>query len=895
MKQKECQRLIFKIHTKQLKREKWNLQLPLAKALKEYPDCVVTLASSQCLRFIDEINGQTNIDAKIRNVKNQIKAEKKKEKSVKTKNKMKELYSKLYALQFQPDYVCVVMDSNKDYDRANKGFSINGIEYKRFLGTNGGIKNSTIVYVNKNLYPELKKRLDCGRNPDALLVPAKLEAYQALICSGSTPIPQPQNVIVVNDCITHFKDNVIVIDDSGDGEPTLTHVNDYEIEHNDSDGYGLMSPSYSRKINKFLNDSDNTLSGFTIRYAWTKGMVYTFDFVEFAEKIANNFIVKDAWGQDRDIRQADLILTTSMLKLWDSYDSWDDFYSKSQENHYKFCATKSTPLSLESVHNTNYQFLQSYDLSDDELKELCQPTIDEIKDALGLDYRKSLVFLAGHSLTDKSVEYLDNYIKALMIEPALMNDIYIRRKIYYMIQKRIDQAKKGVISIDANYAMISGDPFALCQSMFGQEVTGLLKSGELYHKYWIDKGSKELTCFRAPMTCHNNIRKLRLNDSPECKHWYQFITTAIVLNAWDTTCDAMNGQDKDGDTNMDTDNPILLRHTLNSPTIICMQRKAEKVIPDESSIIASNKLAFNDDIGTVTNHVTSMFEVQAGFDKDSEEYKTLEYRIMCGQHYQQTCIDRCKGIISKPMPNYWYSRKAVKDNDDINNRIVAYRKPYFMIYVYQKLKKDFTTFFKNAKAKAIILGHNEEFDKWYNMLLPVGTNNCLVNRICKHIEDAFKDVRMDVNDDKGFDYTILKSDATYSKREYNAIMSVYADYLNKVGAFHKRQRTEIIDKEAAALAKEQFIQTFITECQQIVPNEDALCNIVLDICYKSTKSKSFAWDICGDVIVKNLLARNNGIMRYPVLTNTDGEFAFRGMQFIMGELKHDYNERKEIC
>ena len=47
------------------------------------------------------------------------------------------------------------------------------------------------------------------------------------------------------------------------------------------------------------------------------------------------------------------------------------------------------------------------------------------------------------------------------------------------------------------------------------------------------------------VTCHNNIRKLKLNKSEECAYWYRYIKTAIILNAWDTTCDAMNGADKD--------------------------------------------------------------------------------------------------------------------------------------------------------------------------------------------------------------------------------------------------------------------------------------------------------------------------------------------------------------
>lgn len=86
-----------------------------------------------------------------------------------------------------------------------------------------------------------------------------------------------------------------------------------------------------------------------------------------------------------------------------------------------------------------------------------------------------------------------------------------------------------------------------------------------------------------------------------------------------------------GDTNMCTDNPILVKHTLNLPTIMCMQRKADKKIVEEEDIIAANKLAFNDDIGTITNYVTSMFEVQAGFEPGTKEYETLSYRIRCGQ------------------------------------------------------------------------------------------------------------------------------------------------------------------------------------------------------------------------------------------------------------------------
>jgi len=642
MTQQSCLKFVYKLHTKQLKKNGWDFVLPLEEAMEHYPDTIVSLGDSQLMRFIAELNGQTDVDAQIRAIQRKIKREKKKPKSRETTMLVKALYKTLYRLQFQPDYLCVIMDSKQDYDRANLGFKVNGIEYKRFLGTNGGIKNSTIVYVNAELYPELKKRLDNGRNKDIPLVPAKLEAYQALICSGSTPIPKPKGIIVVKDCITRFKEKVIMINDEGEGEPILSVVDDYEFEHDDSDGYGLMLPSYSRRVNEFLSgDGLTTISGMNTRYAWTKGMVYTFDFVEFAEKVAGTYEIIDVWGHKRDVRDAEIILTESMLKLWECYDSWEDYYENCEQNHYEFSTPKTTPDKLENIRHTNYQFLQSYEFSDDELQELCQPTIDEIKGVLGMDYRKALVFLAGFGLTEETAfgDNFDYCTKALMVDKRMINDPYIRRKIWNMIAKRIEAAKRGAIKVNANFAMISGDPYALCQSMFGLEITGLLKAGEVYHKYWIDKGATEISCFRAPMTCHNNIRRMILNNTDEAQHWYQYIITASILNCWDSACDAMNGADKDGDTNMDTDNPIIVKNTKNSPTIVCVQRKAEKKIVSEEDIIEANKLAFNDDIGTVTNYVTSMIEVQSGFEPTSEEYKVLDYRIMCGQLFQQNTIN----------------------------------------------------------------------------------------------------------------------------------------------------------------------------------------------------------------------------------------------------------------
>lgn len=479
-------------------------------------------------------------------------------------------------------------------------------------------------------------------------------------------------------------------------------------------------------------------------------------------------------------------------------------------------------------------------------------------------------------------------------------------------------AKRGAIKINANFAMISGDPYALCQSMFGMEITGLLHRGELYHKYWIDKGSKELACFRAPMTCHNNIRKMKLADREETRYWYQYITTAAIFNAWDTACDAMNGADKDGDTNMDTDNEIIIKRTLNSPTIVCVQRKAEKKIPSEEDIIQANKLAFNDDIGTVTNYVTSMIERQAGYKKDSPEYDELAYRIMCGQLYQQNTIDRAKGIIAKPMPDYWYNlhRCVVKDDDDAetikmkqkNMEIVAASKPYFMTYVYPQLKSKVKTYFKNNDYGVITRFKNygiksiEELidyepktqemitylDSYYKYM-PVGMNECVVNRICHIFENEFDGYLSKKYEQPDFDYSIMKSNVGYSKVVFNSIRDIFNRYIEDMENYKKKSRTQRenfgwVDKY------HMFAENFKVECEKVCSNEDELCDIVLDLCYQTTKTKQFAWDVCGDKILDNLLKKSNNIIHVPVHVESSGDFEYCGEQFEIREVVIGGNE-----
>lgn len=897
-KQQKLQKYCFKLHTSYLAKNNWDLTLSLKEARKS-ANTIVTINDSQVLRWIEELNNTQDIDTKAKEIREKIN-------SLKARNGGKKqislLYDKLYELQFQKDYLLLVIDKKSDYARANNGFTINGTQYHRLLGTAGGIKTSTIVYVSSRLYPEIKKRIDNGRDMTTPLVAAKLEAYQALACSGSIPVSWPKGIIVVPDCMTTFKADVISIDDNDTSleEPKMEFIRDKIIENDASDGCGMMLPSLSRRWNGELGGNpEETISGINSRCAWTKGMIFTFDFIEFADKIAHSYIVKDAWGVKRDIRNAELILTTSMLKLWDSYESFEAYYQNCLLNHYQFSVAKTTPHEMDKYRNLNYQFIQGYQLTDEQIQELISPTVNEIKDIMGLDYRKSILYLCGGNLTEKNITKVDYTSQALMVYPEMMDDPFIRNKIKKMITKRIRQAKIGVLTVEGNFAIMCGDLYALSQSMFGLEITGLLSAGEIYHKFWKDKDVKEIVCFRAPMTSHNNVVKQQVNCDENAGYWFRYIDNAVIINAWDTLCMSCNGADLDGDLLFTTNNKVLVEAHRTLPPIDCIQKKSSKIIPTENDIIISNMGGFGDKIGSTTNLTTSQISLQSAFNPESEEYKTLGYRILCGQQYQQNAIDKIKGIIARDMPKTWYIKAAnhIKSDDseeiiakkEFYSRICSNKKPYFFMYNYTNLKteydnymsaKDTDAYLKFGKSleelkNSLNLNENEQdFMEIFYKYIPLDTSPGTINRICWAIEKEF-DGSKPLNS-VDFDYSILKSDVKYAKKDYNAVFEIYKEFNSIMKDFSKNN----YNGEENYTDRCAIITHFKEQCDALNLSSEVLCNIIVDICYSTNKSKQFAWDICGEQIIQNLLKRNGNVFSFPV-QDKNGDFEFKGDRYSM--------------
>ena len=886
---------------------------------------VVALADSQILSWINEINGTQDYDIKARDVKKQIKFYKRQEVSAENKKRIVELYKELYRLQFREDYVCIVMKNGSHYKRANEGFSINGIRYKRLLCTTGGVKTSTVVYVSERIHSKIKKRLSNNHNEGIPLVPAKYSAYEALAASGSNVVSWPRDgygdipggTIVVKDSVTKFMADVIDVDDSNyPSEPIVELKYNQEFENDASDGCGIMTIELAKRWNgELCGNYDRPLCGCNLRNAFTKGMVFPFDIVKFAEEIngasdecPDRYLVEDVWGTKRDVRDADLILTESQLKLWDCYDSWEHYYSSCIENQYTFrvAKTASDYEDMDEVRQLNYQFIAPLRLTQDDVKDLIKPTVDEISDILGGDYRKTLVYLCGSKLNDDNVMYTDPVARAIMLNPELIGDDYILNRIHRMIKRRITDAKIGVLDARGNYQILSGDLYALAQSMFGLPITGVLKAGEIYSKFWRDRGVDEVLCYRAPMSNEHSIVRQKICNSKQAEYWFKYMESIAVVNAWDTMPAALNGFDFDGDLLFTTDNKALMRRQKNLPALRCIQHKAKKEIVTEENLIQSNLNGFGSQIGQITNRCTSMTSLMANYSEDDEQYKVLKYRTQCMQAVQQAEIDKAKGIKTYPMQKSWYMLSECKQSEEYSDeynekmefysKICAHKKPYFFGYNYPSLMKEYkeTTNMATTNARQkfrMELGdmisayesgedislEQKIFVERFLRSLKLDSTKSTCNMICWEVENVF---------DKKFNFCPKKIDA-YSllRRDQESSPLI----LDKIVKLCKKSEK----KHAIKCAIEFLINKKDLEDNQdyynvdyniddllsgVCNNEEQLCDLLLDYCYKYNGNKEILWTVCGETLLNRLMQTNQ--LCYPTV-DPNGDFEVQGKKYTM--------------
>jgi len=875
---------------------------------------VVTIGDNQVLKFIRDIkcidfDKQRVKITELYKVRNILKS---KPKSQENSLQINEYQKQIDDILYIPDVVSVHADTTKkDYNKITKNkFTVNGVVYKRLCAGAGQLRRNTVLFVVEKLHSQLEKIMYCGLNSKKIgkINLAKFSAYFSLYSSSTNLISTPR-VCVVKDYDLELKDQKIDwIYQKEDGERDIEHRT-MDVVQNTWDGSGIISKEMSDRWNEDLGITEYSPSAYIIRSAWIKGLCVVFDWKRFAKEVAKKEYIIDAWGHEKYIKDIDVILTTSQFKMWKKYSSWEEYIEFHTEYNHVWGCSRVNKEKDNYLTSLNYQYIQSNFFSTENIKKLADFSIDWVKKVCTYDRIYVLLYLLGYHESDKKLSKIEqsasmDIAKALMYNEEILNDIYVKSRIYKSIENKINQIKIGKPLVEGSYEFAIVDPYMFCEYVFGLPPIGLLKENQLWNYRWVTKGSKEVAVMRSPLVSPHENQVMQVYSDEKCKDWFSTIPSGVILNAWDTALMRASDADVDGDLLLTSDNIYLVSsidRTLNTLTYEKSTTKEQNI--SYGNLAKMDTKSFNTKIGFITNLATSFMCLREQYTTDSKEYIELTKRIDLLRFHQGSAIDAGKGNLYIPTPKHWSKREKINYETDSEeekqrkyfiNKLVADKKSYFMVYIYPVLMKAYTQHIGSSKRICramfgcrlddILSNKNKsdrekKFEKNYYRYLPVSTNKSIMNTLCRYVEDVDFDIKY-LKGDTEFDYTVLMNkDIIVNKQSlvYQKVFGVLKKYhsIYELNTHERKYIEEDYENESDSKEEEKDKFSILfgeieKELFNVCSNKLELCNNIIYIMYNEFKNKSKAilWNICGNEIISNLKGNSNKAY-FPIETNKE--------------------------
>lgn len=906
---------------------------------------VIALSDNQFLRSIRKI---TNKDIDLEKLellfteRNKLRHQKNSEE---IKTRILEIQSEIDNMMFIKEYITIVMDHPSHYDYLLlNGLIVNNKKYTRISCSAGQARESTVVFCEDDIKPQLKNIIDNGRNLKKHHSGSKLNAYIGLNSSATSIVSTP-NFCVVPDYISKSeKTKFNFVTETGWDEDDKIELCELEQEINRFDGQGLISYKQSKKWADELG-LDYVPAQWCVRQNFLKGMLCVFDIHRFCESKNNsNYNIKTSYKDNQenpiyvDLRDYDVIISESQFKLWDSFDSVESYRNNCDKNGLYWGVSLYTPKEDKNILKMNYQFLQTLNLSKQDVKEVSKQFIDWINGVNGDDFYYTLLFIMGKEISDEGflnfIERSDSYwIKSLIINPSLYKDKYFKDKIYSLMSNRIKKACMGDIIVDGNFQVLVSDPYSMMQHVCGIEVTGLLKANEYYSNYWNKKDVSLVDSMRAPLTFRSEHVKLNLVKNKDTEDWYKYCTSGILVNVFGVETVRWAGSDYDFDILATTSNNTIINGVYDDELpVVYNPPSPKKAEVTEEVLSAADKFAFGSIIGQITNKNTTAQAMLPIFSKDSKEYETLLNRIKMCTKLQSAQIDKAKiGKEVKGIPKHWLDRKEIitdklierkkleceKDSDEIvamkkfNNNILLNRHPYFFKHLYKDTNSKYNkhTDHYNMKSESMFRVSIKELESKENKtkeelsvlsdfyeFMPVINSDCFMNNLCRYIESVDFQIRERIkyNDTENMYELFKNKKVKKNESTFNSVLDAYnqnkkriADSSRLLGQGNSNKLKFDKDTSVEYVHAEYTLKSVMSE---VCTNRKELVNYLVEIFYVMypSSNKTLLWEAYGQTMYENV-KRNSKLINKPMFPfpDKDGEIEYLGTKFTVREAKHD--------
>jgi len=854
---------------------------------------VIKLGENQLIYTIQKIRGRRTDFSKVEKLEKKIKDVGRRKNSEHNRELIQDARRQINGLTFIPEIVSVQFGDSRHYKNIiDSGLTINGKEYIRCVAGAGAIRRNTIYFIDKEIYPEVMRILNCGRDLSVELNPAKFSAYLGLYSSAGYDVSKP-DFAVVPDYLYKRMGELNWLDDS----TKRISPRNKEIELNVFDGQGLISPYWSGVWADELG-LDYLPSTYIFRAPFAKGQLVTFDFHKMAQEL-EIYTCKDVWGNEFNIEDVDVILSQSQFKLWDSYPSCSVYSSMITLRDLNFSISRYSHEKLRNDTTSNYMFLQVLDLGDgSELESNIELLADEtLKYFCNVQYKDPLttaLYLSGpnafHEDFDKDdFERLDVMTKAILIYPELMNEKYISDRIANSLQKRMKEAKLGKLFFRGNYVPMVSDPYAQAEWILGKTPKGLLGEGEHYSKYWTGAGEEFVAGGRSPLTHNSEMCKFELVDREELRMWYQYQDTSFIFSIFGLDTLYLADADFDGDLIFTTNHNIFSKCRVPDFPIAYEHGKARKESLSDDKIIEADLSGFNSKIGFITNVSSSLHCMKYDFPKDSPERLEIEHRLKMLRVYQGEEIDRAKnGGVKREVPESWTSYD--KGMEDALKPIIANRRPYFTRHLYDNYDKKYrgerdkynkyswSHFGKSFDDLLQSLDRTPDEERCVNNYYKYSFfifSDSPMNEICRYVENQLDKIDNIITPPHSdFDYKLLLSPGSTppDKSKLKDLLKYYVKY-NAAKKASRSHPSDIFRRDLWNIIY-QIEGEILAE---VSSNSTELGDLGVYLLIQNKRTASFVWEILGKYIVDNLMNRyvsGGGLDILVQDENGDVEFLF---------------------
>lgn len=838
-------------------------------------------------------------------------------------NRLQYLKDKINRTMFIPDYVTVVMDHPKHYEKIyRKGIVINGKRYRRFSCSAGQARVSTVVLCCEEIADELERRLNNGRDMNKPMAPSKFNAYFGLAGSSTYEVSEPRFIVVKDyENTVRFMANFVTETD-WDKDDTVDQ-REVEVSMNRTDGMGLISPELAARWADELG-LDYVPAQWIIRQSFLKGMVCTFPIHQFCEEVnGGNYIVdtvyKDENGEyiKADLRNVDMIISESQFKLWDSFPSVEQYVQNCHENKLLWGVASYSPKVLKDVLSLNYQFIQTLNLNKEQVKGLCEFFVNWIQGVSFDNWGYMVLFLLGTNISQEQITKLVRsddqwWIKALIANPECRKDPVVKRRIRELVVNRIHNGCMGEILVPGNFQMMVSDPYAYMEHVCGLPPVGLLGKGQYYSHYWNERGIDEVDSMRSPMTFRSEHVRAQLVCNEQTEKWYQYCYAGFILNWYDESTVRYAGSDFDGDLVASTSNRSMIDGIYAHELPVTYDApKPKKIAFSPDDLFRSDLFGFGSKIGSITNQGSNAYALlpllEATYGVDSPEAQICYSRLKQCCVAQSREIDKCKiGQKVKGVPRIWTQYSHINDEDttdqrqykELMNHTLIDRRPYFFKYRYAKSRKEWREYKRDRNGTCRVLfgldieeleelpNKTPEQQAWltqYHRFSPLIMSDSPMNLVCRWIEANDFEIQKKVRESE-FDWHIYYSDVPdVTEEEYVQIVKCFKRYQQDIA---NRLTSRLSDSSVSdSTYYDTRIKLLRERMSYICTNPRMVANALLYYFYEDNPSanKGMVWDAYGCYLVEAARLKSLEKVQVPV-PDTQGEIYYLGKRYKLTEV-----------